>query len=212
MPLWANPFRELTRFDYMQDFCVDGMLHGRVVRPLAIGANLESVDESSVINTPGFVKVVREGKFLGVIATTEWDAIQAARELKATWSSWAGLPEQVQLWDYVRSSKVSKDEVTSNVGNSATALDNAVTPAPASVSTVTDTWAGLVAPRGTPPQIVTKLNGALRKIIDSPETQAQFKNIGFEGFSSTPEELGDFIKAQLALWGKMIKDANIQLD
>ena len=64
----------------------------------------------------------------------------------------------------------------------------------------------------TPPQIVTKLNGALRKIIDSPETQAQFKNVGFEGFSSTPEELGDFIKAQLALWGKMIKDANIQLD
>ena len=59
---------------------------------------------------------------------------------------------------------------------------------------------------------MTKLNGALRKIIDSPETQAQFKNIGFEGFSSTPEELGDFIKAQLALWGKMIKDANIQLD
>src|SRR6516165_7396758 len=75
-----------------------------------------------------------------------------------------------------------------------------------------DTWAGLVAPAGTPPQIVTKLNGALRKIIDSPETQAQFKNIGFEGFSSTPEELGDFIKAQLALWGKMIKDAHIQLD
>jgi len=75
-----------------------------------------------------------------------------------------------------------------------------------------DTWAGLVAPAGTPPQIVTKLNGALRKIIDSPETQAQFKNIGFEGFSSTPEELGDFIKAQLALWGKMIKDANIELN
>ena len=75
-----------------------------------------------------------------------------------------------------------------------------------------DTWAGLVAPAGTPPQIVTKLNGALRKIIDSPEAQAQFKNVGFEGFSSTPEELGDFIKAQLALWGKMIRDANIQLD
>jgi CO/xanthine dehydrogenase Mo-binding subunit len=73
------PPKVTARFDYMQDFCVDGMLHGRVVRPLAIGANLESVDESSVINTPGFVKVVREGKFLGVIATTEWDAIQAAR-------------------------------------------------------------------------------------------------------------------------------------
>jgi len=75
-----------------------------------------------------------------------------------------------------------------------------------------DTWAGLVAPAGTPPQIVAKLNGALRPIIDSPEVPARFKNVGFEGFSSTPEELGNFIKAQLALWGKMIKDANVQLD
>ena len=75
-----------------------------------------------------------------------------------------------------------------------------------------DTWAGLVAPAGTPPQIVAKLNGALRPIIDSPEVQARFKNVGFEGFSSTPEELGNFIKAQLALWGKMIKDANIELN
>ena len=75
-----------------------------------------------------------------------------------------------------------------------------------------DTWAGLVAPAGTPPQIVAKLNGALRPIIDSPEVQARFKNVGFEGFSSTPEELGNFIKAQLALWGKMIKDADVQLD
>ena len=75
-----------------------------------------------------------------------------------------------------------------------------------------DTWAGVVVPAGTPPQIVTKLNAALRPIIDSPEVQARFKNVGFEGFSSTPEELGDFIKTQLALWGKMIKDANIQLD
>jgi tripartite-type tricarboxylate transporter receptor subunit TctC len=75
-----------------------------------------------------------------------------------------------------------------------------------------DTWAGIVAPAGTPPQTVMKLNQALRKIIDNPETQAKFKNVGFEGFSSTPEELGDFVKAQLAEWGRMIKDANIQLD
>jgi tripartite-type tricarboxylate transporter receptor subunit TctC len=75
-----------------------------------------------------------------------------------------------------------------------------------------DTWGGIVAPAGTPPEIVNKLNAALRKIIDSPDVQAKFKNIGFEGFSSTPQELGDFIKAQLGLWGKMIKDANIQAD
>ena len=74
-----------------------------------------------------------------------------------------------------------------------------------------DAWAGLVAPARTPPAVVAKLNGALRKVIDSPEVQVKFKNVGFEGFSSTPEELGSYIKEQLAAWGKMVKDANIQI-
>jgi tripartite-type tricarboxylate transporter receptor subunit TctC len=75
-----------------------------------------------------------------------------------------------------------------------------------------DAWAGLVAPAGTPPEVVNKLNAALRPIIDSPAVQAKFKNVGFEGFSSTPQELGEFIKVQLAEWQKMIKDAGIQSD
>jgi tripartite-type tricarboxylate transporter receptor subunit TctC len=75
-----------------------------------------------------------------------------------------------------------------------------------------DAWAGLVAPAGTPPQIVSKLNGALRKVIDSPEVQAKFKNVGFEGFSSTPRELGDYMKAEIVDWGKMVKDAGIKPD
>ena len=75
-----------------------------------------------------------------------------------------------------------------------------------------DAWAGLVAPAGTPPAVVTKLNAALRKVIDSPDVQAKFKNVGFEGFSSTPEELEDFMKAQVVEWRQMIKDANIQAD
>src|SRR5580698_3238877 len=72
-----------------------------------------------------------------------------------------------------------------------------------------DAWAGLVAPAGTPPDVVTTLNTALRKIIDSPDVQAKFKNVGFEGFSSTPEEFGNFIKVQLGEWGKMVKDAGL---
>jgi tripartite-type tricarboxylate transporter receptor subunit TctC len=72
-----------------------------------------------------------------------------------------------------------------------------------------DAWAGLVAPAGTPPDVIATLNGALRKVIDSPEVQAKFKNVGFEGFSSTPEELGNFIKVQLGEWGKMVKEAGL---
>jgi len=75
-----------------------------------------------------------------------------------------------------------------------------------------DAWAGLVAPAKTPPEVIAKLNTALRKVIDSPETQAKFKNVGFEGFSSTPEEFGGFIKTQLDVWSKMVKDANIQAE
>jgi tripartite-type tricarboxylate transporter receptor subunit TctC len=75
-----------------------------------------------------------------------------------------------------------------------------------------DAWAGLMAPAGTPPDVIAKLNKALRPIIDSPDVQAKFKNIGFEGFSSTPGELEDYIKAQLVEWKKMVADANIQAD
>jgi len=59
---------------------------------------------------------------------------------------------------------------------------------------------------------VTKLNGALRDVIDSSDVQAKFKNVGFEGFSSTPEELGAFMKVQLGKWQQMVKDAGINPD
>ena len=75
-----------------------------------------------------------------------------------------------------------------------------------------DAWAGIVAPAGTPPAVVAKLNKTLRPIIDSPEVQAKFKNVGFEGFSSTPSELGDYIKAQLVEWKNMVQEANIKAD
>jgi tripartite-type tricarboxylate transporter receptor subunit TctC len=74
-----------------------------------------------------------------------------------------------------------------------------------------DSWAGIVAPAHTPPTIVSQLNGELRKIIDSPSIKSKLGTVGFEAFSSSPDELGDFIKVQLGKWGKMVKDADIQL-
>jgi tripartite-type tricarboxylate transporter receptor subunit TctC len=73
-----------------------------------------------------------------------------------------------------------------------------------------DSWAGIVTPAHTPPPIVTKLNKELRKIIDDPNVKAKLGNVGFEAFSSTPKEFGDFIKVQLDQWGKMVRDAGIQ--
>ncbi len=73
-----------------------------------------------------------------------------------------------------------------------------------------DSWAGIVAPAHVPPEIVARLNGELRKIIENPEIKARLKTVGFEAFSSTPEEFGSYIKVQLDRWGKMVADANIQ--
>jgi len=119
------PDKVTGRFTYMQDFRVPGMLHGRVVRPPAIGATLESVDEGSIKDVVGVVKVVREGNFLGVVAESEWGAIKAAEKLKASWSKSQTLPDAAKLWDEVRASKVAKEEVTSNVGNTADAMGQA---------------------------------------------------------------------------------------
>jgi tripartite-type tricarboxylate transporter receptor subunit TctC len=73
-----------------------------------------------------------------------------------------------------------------------------------------DAWAGIVAPARTPPEVVTRLNGELRRIIDDATVKQRLRNVGFEAFSSTPDELGDTIKAQLDKWGKMITDAGIR--
>ena len=73
-----------------------------------------------------------------------------------------------------------------------------------------DSWAGIVAPAHTPSVIVTQLNRELRKIIDDPDVKSKLGNVGFEAFSSTPTEFGDFVKVQLGKWSKMVRDAGIQ--
>ncbi len=116
------PAKVTGTFVYMHDFHVPDMLHGRAVRPPALGATLESVNEASVKDIPGLVKVVREGNFVGVVATSEWAAVKAALQLEASWSKWEGLPDQSKLFDYVRASKVATDEVTGHVGDVDAAL------------------------------------------------------------------------------------------
>jgi nicotinate dehydrogenase subunit B len=118
------PAKVTGRFTYAQDVRRPGMLYGRPVHPPALKAKLLSVDESSLRGIPGIVKVVREGDYLGVVAKTEWAAIKAARQLKATWSAWTDLPAQSELWSYVRNTKVATNDVTSKVGD-AGALERA---------------------------------------------------------------------------------------
>ena len=106
-------------FVYTPDERVPGMLHGRVVRPPVVNSAPTSVDESSIAHISGIVKVVREGNFVGVVANTEWSAIQAARALKVTWSTPATkLPSNNdELFSYLKNTKSFSERVVANKGN-----------------------------------------------------------------------------------------------
>ncbi len=101
---------------FVTDIRVDGMLHGRIVRPLNAATTPIAVDESSIRAISG-ARVVQKGDFLGVVAEREWDAIEAARLLKVTWSNAADLfPDPNQLYDYIRKAPVTKRQVTTDKG------------------------------------------------------------------------------------------------
>lgn len=119
------PAKVTGAFTYIQDVRVEGMLHGRVVRPYGVEATLSSVDESGLKDIPGFLQIVRDGNFLGVVAETEWAAIQAADKLgsvldpqgpqagQAKWSDWQGLPAQDKIWETLRETAGSNTSVAS---------------------------------------------------------------------------------------------------
>ena len=114
-------------FTYVHDVRVPGMLHGRVVRPPTITSKPAAVDESSVKNIAGLVKVVQEGSFLGVVCETEWAAIKAAKALKVSWSQPATkMPANAEeVFSYIKNTKSLRDQVTVNKGNPDTALGQA---------------------------------------------------------------------------------------
>ena len=116
-------------FEYAHNVRVPGMLHGMVVRPNAVGANLMNVDESSVAAMPGFVKVVVKKNFVGVVAERNWQAVQIARALKVTWSPGPDLPKQETFYDHLRNQKPARDillvnskDVDQKLGEAATVV------------------------------------------------------------------------------------------
>lgn len=88
-------------FEFVHNVRVPGMVHGRVVRPPEIGATLGNVDEKSVQHIPGLIKVVVRNNFVGVVAETQWQAAQAAKNLKVTWKPGPRLPPQENFYDYI---------------------------------------------------------------------------------------------------------------
>ena len=123
------PGKLTGEWTYVHDFRLPGMLHARVLRPGAAGASLLSFDDSAAKQVDGFVRSVRKGDFLAVLAKTEWGAIKAMRAVKAQWGGAEALPDQATVFDHWRSLKVAKEDLTQNVGDARAALAAVTHPA-----------------------------------------------------------------------------------
>jgi tripartite-type tricarboxylate transporter receptor subunit TctC len=75
-----------------------------------------------------------------------------------------------------------------------------------------DTWWGLVAPAGTPAEVVSRLNQAFVAALKSPQTQARFSGLLAEPVPSTPNEFGEFMKHELAKYERVVKASAARVD
>jgi len=73
-------------------------------------------------------------------------------------------------------------------------------------------WWGIVAPAGTPPAVLKKLEAEMTTILDSAETQKRFQNEGAEVLRMTPQQFAQHIAAETAKWTRVAKQANIKAE
>lgn len=73
-------------------------------------------------------------------------------------------------------------------------------------------WLALLAPAGTPHDIVTRLNAEVAKAMASPETKKSLYDAGVAVATSTPEAMSDYMVQEMARWGKVVKDTGIKLE
>jgi len=73
-------------------------------------------------------------------------------------------------------------------------------------------WFGLIAPAGTPPEIIAKLNASVQKALAKPEVQQRFKDLGAVTARTTPAEFGAFIKSEVEQWGTVVKASGAKVE
>jgi tripartite-type tricarboxylate transporter receptor subunit TctC len=73
-------------------------------------------------------------------------------------------------------------------------------------------WFGILAPAGTPKEIVARLNTEMVKIMRTPEVTDRFNKSGVDVVASSSEEFSVFLKSEVARWAKVVQDANIKAD
>jgi nicotinate dehydrogenase subunit B len=104
LPRLDLPDKVMGKGVYVHDLDLPGLLHGRVVRPPSYRADIDTFDATRVEAMPGVRAVVRNGRFLGVVASREEQAVAAAAALArcVTWREAADLPDVETMPDYLR--------------------------------------------------------------------------------------------------------------
>jgi len=75
-----------------------------------------------------------------------------------------------------------------------------------------DVWYSAVAPAGTPREVIARLHAEILKVLNMPDVKEQVSSQGTELISCTPEELAAFLRAELAKWGKVVKETGVRID
>jgi tripartite-type tricarboxylate transporter receptor subunit TctC len=74
------------------------------------------------------------------------------------------------------------------------------------------TWFGILAPAGTPREVVTRLNTQILQVVAQPAVRDQLLKMGFEIVPNTPDEYAAFLKEEHARWGKIIRDLGLKAE
>jgi len=119
-------------------------------------------------------------------------------------------PTSVSAWNHVKNGKLRALAITSAqrspyLPNIPTVAESGLPGYEASI------WYGMLAPAGTPPAIVARLNAELHKAMAQPDVKLKLSEQNFSITPSTPEEFGRKINSELERWGKLIKEANVKL-
>jgi CO/xanthine dehydrogenase Mo-binding subunit len=121
VPSLDRPALMTGRFEFIHSVRVPHMLHGRVVRPPGMGATVASVDRGSVQHIAGPLKIVIRQDFVGVVAGTQYEAMQAARQLAVRWNDGPELPPQKDFFEHLQRQS-SKDTLSVDSGDVERAL------------------------------------------------------------------------------------------
>jgi tripartite-type tricarboxylate transporter receptor subunit TctC len=119
--------------------------------------------------------------------------------------------EPASMMGYLKAGKLRALAVTS--ARRALALPDLPTMAQAGVAGYDVTsWNGILAPAGTPTEIVGRLNAELNKLIAAPAMRDRMIGLGYEPVGGPPEKFGELIRSDLAKWAPVVKAANIRID